>query len=462
MGDAMKSADATSGSDAADEAAAAAIDPAAPLRGPAFEGADDASLGDDEWLARAIAAAAEAGLVRDARAVAEGLGEVGLEGARSETPRESARSTSAASPPSNAYGTIANERVCVSKVSKNDERDIPRVPVGWLMNQGDACLLVDNYDSYTYNLFHLIAAADATPPVVIKNDRHTWDELVPLFASGRFTRVVLSPGPGNPNTLRDVGVCRDIVDKATETPVWGVCLGHQLLAAAHGVEVRRARVPTHGVVSFVRHDGQSALFEGVPERFEQTRYHSLAVDAASLAREGAGVLRATAWTEASDARGPESDGPSDDGLFVNRWVTEEDIASARAGGEIMALEHVTRPHFGVQFHPESVCSEPHGARMYANFKAFASRYRAESLKLRWAPTRRATISDRTNRARARIATTTRFGKEGKEGKRRISSHETALDAASTRARENPRGRGDAFLERRGAGRVRRAAKKMFL
>ena len=368
----MTSADATSGSDAADEATAAAIDPAAPLRGPAFEGADDASLGDDEWLARAIAAAAEAGLVRDARAVAERLGEVGLEDARkkSETPRESdatSDATSAVRPPSNASVTIANVFT-----NKHDER-VPRVPVGWLMNQGDLCLLVDNYDSYTYNLFHLIAAADATPPVVIKNDRHAWDELVPSFKSGLFTRVVLSPGPGNPNTLRDVGVCRDIVDKATETPVWGVCLGHQLLAAAHGVEVRRARVPTHGVVSAVRHDGQSELFEGVPERFEQTRYHSLAVDAASLKREGAGVLRATAWTEASDAIETQSN----DGLFVNRWVTEGDIASARAGGEIMALEHVTRPHFGVQFHPESVCSEPHGARMYANFKAIASRYRRE-------------------------------------------------------------------------------------
>ena len=365
----MTSADATSGSDAADEATAAAIDPAAPLRGPAFEGADDASLGDDEWLARAIAAAAEAGLVRDARAVAERLGEVGLEDARkkSETPRESDADESAVRPPSNASVTIANVFT-----NKHDER-VPRVPVGWLMNQGDACLLVDNYDSYTYNLFHLIAAADGTPPVVIKNDRHAWDELVPSFKSGLFTRVVLSPGPGNPNTLRDVGVCRDIVDKATETPVWGVCLGHQLLAAAHGVEVRRARVPTHGVVSAVRHDGQSELFEGVPERFEQTRYHSLAVDAASLAREGAGVLRATAWTEASDAIETQSN----DGLFVNRWVTEGDIASARAGGEIMALEHVTRPHFGVQFHPESVCSEPHGARMYANFKAIASRYRRE-------------------------------------------------------------------------------------
>ena len=412
----MTSADATSGSDAADEAAAAAIDPAAPLRGPAFEGADDASLGDDEWLARAIAAAAEAGLVRDARAVAERLGEVGLEGARSETPRESARSTSAASPPSNAYGTIAN-----------DERVIPRVPVGWLMNQGDACLLVDNYDSYTYNLFHLIAAADATPPVVIKNDRHTWDELVPLFASGRFTRVVLSPGPGNPNTLRDVGVCRDIVDKATETPVWGVCLGHQLLAAAHGVEVRRARVPTHGVVSSVRHDGQSALFEGVPERFEQTRYHSLAVDAASLAREGAGVLRATAWTEASDARGPESVRQSDDGLFVNRWVTEEDIASARAGGEIMALEHVTRPHFGVQFHPESVCSEPHGARMYANFKAIAKSRRRAERKSSDAASADATRDDfhSPNESRARANHDDANHDDAKEKKEKNEAHNEA-------------------------------------
>ena len=277
----MTSADATSGSDAADEATAAAIDPAAPLRGPAFEGADDASLGDDEWLARAIAAAAEAGLVRDARAVAERLGEVGLEDARKkcETPRESdatSDATSAVRPPSNASVTIANVFT-----NKHDER-VPRVPVGWLVNQGDLCLLVDNYDSYTYNLFHLIAAADGTPPVVIKNDRHAWDELVPSFKSGLFTRVVLSPGPGNPNTLRDVGVCRDIVDKATETPVWGVCLGHQLLAAAHGVEVRRARVPTHGVVSAVRRR---------TKRVVRRRSRTFRADALPQPRRGRGVAQ---------------------------------------------------------------------------------------------------------------------------------------------------------------------------
>ena len=310
------------------------------------------------------------------------------------------------------------------------------------------CLLVDNYDSYTYNLFHLIAAADGTPPVVIKNDRHAWDELVPSFKSGLFTRVVLSPGPGNPNTLRDVGVCRDIVDKATETPVWGVCLGHQLLAAAHGVEVRRARVPTHGVVSAVRHDGQSELFEGVPERFEQTRYHSLAVDAASLAREGAGVLRATAWTEASDAIETQSN----DGLFVNRWVTEGDIASARAGGEIMALEHVTRPHFGVQFHPESVCSEPHGARMYANFKAIASRYRRERDTRDVVDGIASADADdpddpgpnETHTQNANRDDENKAHEKAHEKKKRSSSHETSLDAASARSRKPPGARETLF------------------
>ena len=372
IADAMTSADATSGADA-DEAAAAAIDPAAPLRGPAFEGADDATLGDDEWLARAIAAAAEAGLVGDAGAVAERLGEVGLEArAARENENEGVGGEAPASPSLDARIDSRRETAKSRPVGEMTTRSpavapaVPRAPRGWSVGQTNACLLVDNYDSYTYNLFHLVAAVDGTPPVVIANDRVGWAELRERFADRRFSRCVLSPGPGNPRNPRDVGVCRDIVERATETPVLGVCLGHQLLAHAHGARVTRARVPTHGRVSVVRHDGRGALFDAVPREFRQTRYHSLVVDPASL--DAAGALRATAWTAPADAD------DDDDGLFVNEWVTADDIASERAGGAIMALEHVSRPHFGVQFHPESVCSEPHGARVYANFAAAAARH----------------------------------------------------------------------------------------
>ena len=377
----MTSAGATSGSDA-DEAAAAAIDPAAPLRGPAFEGADDASLGDDEWLKRAIAAAAEAGLVADATEVAGRLGEVGLD------ERERENDFASDSEPLDGSRPSADAEVRLEAPVEN----ISRIPKGWQQWEGDRCLLVDNYDSYTYNLYHLIATIDETPPIVVRNDEYTWAELALSVNTRHFSRIVLSPGPGNPYDERDVGVCLDIVLNACKTPLWGVCLGHQLLAAAHGVQVRRARAPTHGRVTTITHDGTCDLFTDVPRVFKQTRYHSLVVDAASLKKEGAGVLRATAWTKACTSRDDQKNGDEDgdaetktydsdsekeDGLFVNEWVTAEDISDERAGGTVMALEHVTRPHFGVQFHPESVCSEPHGARMYANFKAIAARHWAK-------------------------------------------------------------------------------------
>jgi anthranilate synthase/aminodeoxychorismate synthase-like glutamine amidotransferase len=377
----MTSAGATSGSDA-DEAAAAAIDPAAPLRGPAFEGADDASLGDDEWLKRAIAAAAEAGLVQDATEVAGRLGEVGLD------ERERENDFASDSEPLDGSRPSADAEVRLEAPVEN----ISRIPKGWQQWEGDRCLLVDNYDSYTYNLYHLIAAIDETPPVVVRNDEYTWAELKTSVNTRHFSRIVLSPGPGNPYDERDVGVCLDIVLNACETPIWGVCLGHQLLATAHGVVVRRARAPTHGRVTNITHDGTCDLFTDVPRVFKQTRYHSLVVDAKSLKKEGAGVLRATAWTKACTSRDDkknggelrdaetktdDSDSEKEDGLFVNEWVIAEDISDERAGGAVMALEHVTRPHFGVQFHPESVCSEPHGARMYANFKAIAARHWAK-------------------------------------------------------------------------------------
>jgi para-aminobenzoate synthetase len=270
----MTSAGATSGSDA-DEAAAAAIDPAAPLRGPAFEGADDASLGDDEWLKRAIAAAAEAGLVQDATEVAGRLGEVGLD------ERERENDFASDSEPLDGSRPSADAEVRLEAPVEN----ISRIPKGWQQWEGDRCLLVDNYDSYTYNLYHLIAAIDETPPVVVRNDEYTWAELKTSVNTRHFSRIVLSPGPGNPYDERDVGVCLDIVLNACETPIWGVCLGHQLLATAHGVVVRRARAPTHGRVTNITHDGTCDLFTDVPRVFKQTRYHSLVVDAKSLKKK---------------------------------------------------------------------------------------------------------------------------------------------------------------------------------
>ena len=245
---------------------------------------------------------------------------------------------------------------------------------------------MDNYDSYTYNLYHLIAAVDGAPPVVVRNDAIAWHELEPALRAGHFGRVVLSPGPGTPDRSEDVGICADVLANAGDVPVLGVCLGHQALAAAHGGVVGRAPVPMHGRLHVLVHD-DSPLFAGIPSggtgkaggaeggteggaeggaddddddgeggSFVVTRYHSLAVDAASLPE----CLIPCAWT----ARGGGDGG----GVPSNESATNASIEDA--GGVVMALRHRDRPHYGVQFHPESVCSR-FGERLYRNFAAIA-------------------------------------------------------------------------------------------
>ncbi|HEY2056517.1 MAG TPA: chorismate-binding protein [Solirubrobacterales bacterium] len=183
-------------------------------------------------------------------------------------------------------------------------------------------LLIDNYDSFTYNLFHLLAAAAGEPPVVVRNDA------IPAAAvdGGEFDGIVISPGPGDPDDARDFGGCLEVI-RGTQLPVLGVCLGHQGIARAFGGTVGRTE-PVHGQATEVRHDG-SPLFAGLPERFDAMRYHSLAVT--GLAPE----LSATAWDNS---------------------------------GQLMALAHHCRPIFGVQFHPESA-GTPLGPELLANFVA---------------------------------------------------------------------------------------------
>ena len=183
-------------------------------------------------------------------------------------------------------------------------------------------LLIDNYDSYTFNLFHLLGEVNGSEPVVVRNDELAWEELDALGADN----VVISPGPGRPEHARDVGVSLDALYRA-DVPVLGVCLGHQALAHAAGGTVEHAREVMHGRLSPISHD-ESALFAGIPQGFLGVRYHSLVVGAVPA------VLRVTAWT-------PD--------------------------GVVMGLEHRLRPLFGVQFHPESV-STRHGRRILENFR----------------------------------------------------------------------------------------------
>ncbi|MFN3815879.1 anthranilate synthase component II [Brevundimonas sp.] len=182
-------------------------------------------------------------------------------------------------------------------------------------------LVVDNYDSFTYNLVHYLAELGA-PTHVIRNDDMSADEALALNPDA----VLLSPGPCAPD---QAGICLDVLTRAPESlPIFGVCLGHQAMGQAFGGKVIRAKTLMHGKTSPIRHEGAS-VFRGLPDPFTATRYHSLAVERESLPD----VLEVTAWT---------------------------------ADGEIMGLAHRTRPIHGVQFHPESIATE-RGHDLLANF-----------------------------------------------------------------------------------------------
>ncbi|MER5194877.1 chorismate-binding protein [Streptomyces sp. NPDC002755] len=184
-------------------------------------------------------------------------------------------------------------------------------------------LLIDNHDSYTYNLFQLIAEVNGEDPVVILNDAPA--DAVPDLAA--FDNVVVSPGPGHPSKARDFGISARVLAESP-LPVLGVCLGHQGIAHGEGGRVAPAPEPRHGHLSAVRHDGRD-LFQGLPQNFTAVRYHSLSV------RE-----------------------PLPDSLEATAWAED---------GVLMGLRHRERPLWGVQFHPESVLTE-YGHRMLVNFR----------------------------------------------------------------------------------------------
>ncbi len=186
-------------------------------------------------------------------------------------------------------------------------------------------LLIDNYDSFTYNLVHYLGELGAACDVV-RNDQITVDQAIAMKPKA----IVLSPGPCTPN---EAGICLDLVAKAgSKIPILGVCLGHQTIGQAYGGKVIRAPEPMHGKISTVRHKGKG-LFADLPQPIEVTRYHSLIVERASLPAD----LAVTAET---------------------------------ADGIIMGLAHKKHPVHGLQFHPESIASE-HGHDMLANFLKLA-------------------------------------------------------------------------------------------
>jgi para-aminobenzoate synthetase len=183
-------------------------------------------------------------------------------------------------------------------------------------------LLIDNHDSFTFNLFQLLAEVNGVQPIVVRNDEATWEELERL----QFDNVVISPGPGRPDVPGDFGVCAEAIRRC-EKPLLGVCLGHQGIGWVEGGEVAPAPEPMHGRVVEIEHDG-APLFAGIPSPFQATRYHSLA-----LAPPLPPSLREIATGD----------------------------------GVPMAIEHRSRPQWGVQFHPESIAT-PQGKRLLENFR----------------------------------------------------------------------------------------------
>jgi len=182
-------------------------------------------------------------------------------------------------------------------------------------------LVIDNYDSFTYNLVHYVGELGADP-IVFRNDKISLDEIARLAPEA----ILLSPGPRTPS---EAGICLGVIDRfSATTPILGVCLGHQAIGQAMGGDVIRAPSLMHGKTSRINHTGKG-IFRGLNSGFEATRYHSLIVKAETLPA----ALEVTAST--------------DDGL-------------------IMAMQHRERPLYGVQFHPESIASE-NGKAILGNF-----------------------------------------------------------------------------------------------
>jgi anthranilate synthase component 2 len=182
-------------------------------------------------------------------------------------------------------------------------------------------ILIDNYDSFTYNLFHYLGELGARLEVH-RNDKISVDEVMAKHPQG----IILSPGPCTPDTA---GICLDLIKRAAgKVPIFGVCLGHQAIGQVFGGKVIRAPKPMHGKLSKVHHTNKG-VFRDVPNDFDATRYHSLTIE-------------------------PET------------FPAELEITARSEDGVIQGLQHKTLPIFGVQFHPESIASE-HGHKILANF-----------------------------------------------------------------------------------------------
>ncbi len=210
-------------------------------------------------------------------------------------------------------------------------------------------VILDNYDSFAFNLYQAVGQITGSAPLVIRNDAVPASEVAALGP----THVIVSPGPGDPRRPEYFGICREVIAQlGAKVPVLGVCLGHQGIAAAFGGGIVRSPTPTHGKTSLIVHDGQG-VFKDIASPLEAMRYHSLAVCKDQIPRE----LTVTAMT-------PD--------------------------GVVMGLRHLVHPIHGVQFHPESI-GTPAGAQIIANFLSMSSADGAEAKRTRGARSTRCLI-----------------------------------------------------------------------
>ncbi|KAG0329286.1 Protein phosphatase PP2A regulatory subunit B [Podila horticola] len=233
-------------------------------------------------------------------------------------------------------------------------------------------LIVDNYDSYTFNLLQLFEEDQLKNVVVIRNDQFEWSqfeqEVLPYF-----DQIILSPGPGRPERAQDFGICTQIL-QTTHIPIFGVCLGHQGIGHIHGAKVTYGPEPVHGQIAKVHHDG-TGLFSGIPQDFEAVRYHSLVIQEDSLPED----LISTAWcvsyplipSHRSNNVDNDTDSHSEN-MDTSNTVNMDHLTGAKS---IMGVQHATLPHHGVQFHPESICTK-YGKQMMNNFFGISQEFYA--------------------------------------------------------------------------------------
>ncbi|CAF1863801.1 hypothetical protein Bca52824_045597 [Brassica carinata] len=251
------------------------------------------------------------------------------------------------------------------------EKSLPRRETGEAWLGFVRTLLIDNYDSYTFNIYQALTTINGVPPVVIRNDEWTWEEAYRyLYEDAAFDNIVISPGPGSPMCSSDIGICLRLLLECRDIPILGVCLGHQALGYVHGAHVVHAPEPVHGRLSGIEHDG-NILFSDIPSG----RNSDFKADKESLPKE----LVPIAWTIYDD-----------NGSFSVPVNNQSYWPSSHVDGKqdrhiLMGIMHSTFPHYGLQFHPESIATT-YGSQIFKNFKDITLDYwngcKAPSLRRR--------------------------------------------------------------------------------